>query len=89
MFAVSNIAKFIDDHPEIEELQEANRTEILCKAHQLSDPRGMLESGVITQILGKYTALFFEETANSLEHAELGLQTLRAMDLNRSLLNQD
>ncbi len=86
-FAVANIDKFINDHPEIKELTD-RRLEIIKNAHEKADERGVIASGAIKDLLGDHAKAFFEEAMNSPEHIELGLQAFRVNDLNRSLLKE-
>ena len=86
MYAVANIDKFMDDHPEIKKFQGPSRMEILSKAYEAADERGVLASGSVKEILGEHAGQFFTEAENSLEHMQIGLQAFRAMDLNKSLL---
>jgi len=86
-FAVANIDKFINDHPEIKELTD-RRLEIIKNAHEKADERGVIASGAIKDLLGDHAKAFFEEAMNDLDHIELGLQAFRVAAQNSFLLKK-
>jgi len=79
VYTVSNVGKFVDDHPEIQEFQsDTFLKDILDKTNQLSDARGVLSGIAVREILGRHAELFFKEVENDPVHIRLALMVLKA-----------
>lgn len=67
MISIRNVEKFLNDHPEIDDVK---RQEILEKSQKLNDT-GLIAGGAIKHIMGDLASQFLRELTSS-THRQMG-----------------